>query len=264
MIASHLTVPEKQGQTVARHRHNVMTGFGDPRLEAQNSRATTAAFLCPKYGSPYNGRAVWETEMSAGPLAGSPTCTVPLTRLATGKRSSSTALEDSIMATNATSTGVIRPTQNPPAISEIRWISEATATKRLRRHLATIGLQLVITRAGTNQRREWGELAILDNQGVIHSKSVNLGCSLKAHGLLADVERVEYRWDKFWLHHIARRVTVQVDGQSCIYHEQVTRDYSTVKAAKKAGEAIEDRTDLVLVSWDASRSTNGGTKNGAL
>lgn len=171
---------------------------------------------------------------------------------------------ESIIMANATTKGAIRPNTPPSEIYEIRLVSEATAIKRLRRHLATIGLQLVITRAGTNQRREWGELAILDNQGVIQSKSVNLECSLKAHGLLADDERIEYRWDRFWLHHIARRVTVQVDGQSCTYHDQVTKDYTTIKAAKKAGETIQYRSDLVLVSWDASRSTKGGTKNGSL
>lgn len=259
MIASHLTVPEKQGQTVARHRHNVMTGIGVPIVGGIIGRFN-AAFLCLRSAQWRAGEggsnsrrahAVRQPEPDRHPIG-------------VGRRVS-TRREQTIMTiTPKGITPEIRPNQTSPAISEIRWVSEATATKRLRRHLATIGLQLVITRAGTNQRREWGEYAILDNQGVIHSKSVNLGCSLKAHGLLAADERIEYRWDRFWLHHVARRVTVQVDGQSCIYHEQVTRDYSTVKAAKKAGESIEDRTDLVLVSWDASRSTKGGTHDAGL
>ena len=164
---------------------------------------------------------------------------------------------------NATK-GAIRPNTTPSENSEIRWVSEATAIKRLRRHLASIGLQLVLTRSGTNQRREWGELAILDSNGAIYQKSVNLESRLEAYNLLADDERIEYRWDKFWLHHIARRVTVQVDGQSCIYHEQLTKDYVSVKAAKKAGASIEDRSDLVMVSWDAGRSKKGGDADATL
>jgi len=235
-----LTVPRIQGQNCDRHLLNEMAGFSSPTLEAHKSRATPAAFLCPKYGSPYNGRAVWEGAIPAGPLAGLLTRTVPPTRLAAGKRSSSTALEDSIMANTATSTGKIRPNST---VTEIRWIKEPTAIKRLRRHLATIGQQLVITKEGTWQRQHWGRMAIVENTGEVHQKSVDLESRLRAFGMMADDERIEYRHDKFWLHHVARRVTVEVNGQRATYHEQLTRDFTTAKAATKAAESIKDQRE---------------------
>ena len=168
--------------------------------------------------------------------------------------------EATIMANNANTTGAIRPNSTT---SEIRWIKEPTAIKRLRRHLATIGQQLVITKAGTWQRQHWGRMAIVEDTGEVYQKSVDLESRLRAFGMMADNERIEYRHDKFWLHHVARRVTVEVNGQRATYHEQLTRDFTTAKAATKAAESIKDQRELVVVSWDAENA-KGGTNHGDL
>jgi hypothetical protein len=130
------------------------------------------------------------------------------------------------MANHATPTGAIRPNLTT---SEIRWVKEATAVKRLRRHLATIGLQLVITRAGTNQRREWGKLAIVDSAGVIFEKSLN---------------RIEV-----------------IDGRHVSFHDQLSQLYTTRPAAEKAAERIGG-ADLAIVGYDAG--LKGGTNDAGL
>lgn len=253
-----LTFRDGQGQTVTRHRHNVMTGIGVPIVGGIIGRFN-AAFLCLRSAQWRAGEggsnsrrahAVRQPEPDRHPIG-------------VGRRVS-TRREQTIMTTTPKgNTPEIRPNITPLSITALRWVSEATCIKRLRRHLATIGLQLVITRAGTNQRREWGELAILDNQGVLHSKSVNLECSLQAHGLLAVNERIEYPFDKFWLYHLARKRTVIVDGIRYTYFDQITKDYTTEKAARKAGEHITDREGLVFVGWDAS-DRKGGTHDASL
>lgn len=186
---AHLLVPGFAGHNARSHRHNAIAGFGDPRHEAQKSRATIAAFLCRKYGSPYNGRAVWETVMSAGPHAGSPTCTVPLTRLATGKRSYRPQHEDSIMAIKATSTGEICP-------AEIHFIFRSTLEKRVRRALASKGYRLLKSRAGTAAFREYGQYAV--ENGIRRIIAINHDLSLLAHelGVLADNERLQPKYNK--------------------------------------------------------------------
>ena len=186
---AHLLVPGFAGHNARSHRHNAIAGFGDPRHEAQKSRATIAAFLCRKYGSPYNGRAVWETVMSAGPHAGSPTCTVPLTRLATGKRSYRPQPEDSIMAINATSTGEICPT-------EVSFVSRQTLEKRVRRALASKGHRLLKSRPGTAAFREFGLYSI--ENGLRRIVAVNHDLSLLAHelGVMADHERLQPKYKK--------------------------------------------------------------------
>ncbi len=255
-----LTVPRIQGQTYTRHRHNAMAGFDSLNHEAHKSRATEAAFFVPVRKSKDNGQTVRGAARLAGPHASLSTCTVLPSLLTGGERSYRPHHEDSIMANNATSTGKIRPNST---VTEIRWIKEPTAIKRLRRHLATIGQKLVITKEGTWQRQHWGRMAIVENTGEVHQKSVDLESRLRAFGMMADDERIEYRHDKFWLHHVARRVTVEVNGQRATYHEQLTRDFTTAKAATKAAESIEDQRELVVVSWDAENA-KGGTNHGDL
>ncbi len=176
--AGRLTVPDLQGQTVPSHRHIAMAGFSSPTHEAHKSRATQAVFLCPKYGSPYNGRAVWETEMSAGPHAGLLTRTVPPTRLAAGERSYRPLHEDSIMAINATSTGAIRQktTQVINADGSTRTVglvTTATAIKRVRRKLAQRKHHLVITREAPRLALNWGNMPYWTRIGTYSPRTLS-------------------------------------------------------------------------------------------
>ena len=166
-------------------------------------------------------------------------------------------MENSNMANAATSTGAIRPNSTT---SKIRWVKEATAVKRLRRHLATIGLQLVITRAGTNQRREWGKLAIVDSAGVIFQKSVNLESRLSAYGLLGDGEKIEII-DRDWRFFVARHRIEVIDGRRVSFHDQLSQLYSSRAAAEKAAERIGG-ADLAIVGYDAG--LKGGTNDADL
>ena len=202
LAGAGLTVPDQQGQTDDRQRHIALIGFGDPTLEAHKSRAIHAAFLC-QYGSPYNGRAVWETEMSAGPRAGSPTCTVPPTRLATGERSKQPLLEDSIMAINATPTGEIRPKTTQVinadgSVSSVILVAQATVIKRIRRKLAQRHHRLVITREGTQARKDLGEFAVLDAHEEILTKNADLTNLARFLRVLGDHEMLEAPADKTW------------------------------------------------------------------
>lgn len=48
---------------------------------------------------------------------------------------------------------------------------------------------------------------------------------------------------------------VIVDGVKCLYHDRLTRDYTTMKAARRAAAKIADREGLVLCGYDATRRT---------
>ena len=180
MNAQGLTVRRGQGQTVTRHRHNVMAGFSSPTHKAHKSRATQAAFLCPKYGSPYNGRAVWEGAIPAGPYAGLLTRTVPPTRLAAGERSYRPLHKDFIMANTATPTGEIRPTS----------VTVPTLVKRIRRKLADRGHSLLITRDNSQDRQALGRYAVLDAARVVLQKNAEIEPLARYLGVLAEHESV--------------------------------------------------------------------------
>ena len=181
MTAQGLTVSQGQEQTVTRHRHNAMAGYDSPKPEAHKSRATPAAFLCAKFGSPYNGRAVREGEIPAGPQAGLSTCTVPPTRLTAGKRSYRPQPEDSNMANTATSTGEIRPTVT---------VSIPTVIKRIRRKLAERGHSLLITRDNSQDRQALGRYAVLDAARVVLQKNAEIEPLARYLGVLAKHESV--------------------------------------------------------------------------
>ncbi len=252
-----LTVRENQGQNAGKFRYltgishtlNGVAGFSSLTLEAHISRAIPAAFLC-QYGSPYNGRAVREGAIPAGPLAGLLTRTVPLTRLAAGKRSNRPQLEDSIMAINATPTGAIRPNHTT---SEITWVKESTAIKRLRRHLAKSGCSLHISREGSAERQRHGEYYIRDEDGRLVDDKISLESWLRAYGLLVDDERIEPPPEKGWRYFVARYRIVQVDGVNARYAEPISREFTSRSAANRAAQGISDRDDLVLVAYDANR-----------
>ena len=265
MSALSLTVPARQGQTTAKSRFqagasdslNGVAGFSSPNPEAHKSRAIPAAFLC-QYGSPYNGRAVREAARLAGPQAGLLTRTVPLTRLAAGKRSYKPHPEDTIMAINATSTGAIRPKNTQTRLhadgstDTITWVREATVIKRIRRKLAERNHRLVITRLGTQARVELGEYAVLNDQGEVLDKDCNLADLARFIGVLAPEEMIDPRVDKGWRFCVARREQVEIDGKKYLHNKPLTRGYSTEEKARQAAAHIQDRTGLVLVSWDAN------------
>ncbi len=251
---SCLTIPQGQGQTVNRHHHIVMAGFDSLNHEAHKSRATEAAFFVPVRKSKDNGRTVWGAARLAGPHASLSTCTVLPSLLTGGERSYRPLHEDSNMA-NANTTGKIRPTST---VTEIRWIKEPTAVKRLRRHLATIGQQLVITKAGTWQRQHWGRMAIVEDTGEVYLKSVDLESRLRAFGLMADDEQIEIE-GRAWRFFVARHRVEIIDGRSVGYNDQVSREYTTRAAAEKAADRIGGE-DLAIVGFDAGL-VKGGTKN---
>jgi hypothetical protein len=167
---------------------------------------------------------------------------------------SSTERRSPIMA-NANTPGAIRPNST---LSEIRWVKEATAVKRLRRHLATIGQQLVITKAGTWQRQHWGRMAIVEDTGEVYLKSVDLQSRLRAFGLMADDEQIEIE-GRAWRFFVARHRVEIIDGRSVGYNDQVSREYTTRAAAEKAADRIGGE-DLAIVGFDAGL-VKGGTKN---
>ena len=152
-------------------------------------------------------------------------------------------------------TPAIRPNST---LSEIRWVKEATAVKRLRRHLATIGQQLVITKAGTWQRQHWGRMAIVEDTGEVYLKSVDLQSRLRAFGLMADDEQIEIE-GRAWRFFVARHRVEIIDGRSVGYNDQVSREYTTRAAAEKAADRIGGE-DLAIVGFDAGL-VKGGTKN---
>jgi hypothetical protein len=165
--------------------------------------------------------------------------------------------EATIMAINATSTGAIRPNSNG---SDIRWISQATIIKRIRRKLAERGHYLQITREGSDARRELGEFCVLDDRFIPLSTNCKLAELAKFLGVLAAGEAIDPPSDKGWRHYVARQVTVEVNGKPCLYNEPVTRTYTTPEAARRAAAGIKDREGLVLCGFDASL-VKGGTKN---
>lgn len=262
---SCLTVPQSRGQTVNRHRHIVMTGFDSPTLEAHISRAIPAAFLC-QYGSPYNGRAVWEGAIPAGPLAGLSTRTVPLTRLTAGKRSNRPQLEDSIMANNATPTGAIRPQSAPSAPStdpgsDFRWVREATVIKRIRRKLAERGHSLLITREGTSGRRELGQYVVLGERHQVLSADCKLDSLARFLGVLGYDERVELPPLRGWKWYAGRHRVEIVNGIRFHYVDRLTRDY-TSEQALAAAMAKAGITDAAVVAYQPSRISFDGPISG--
>ena len=150
---------------------------------------------------------------------------------------------------STSSQGEIRP--HTPT-SEIRWVREATCIKRIRRKLAERNHKLLITREGTQARREWGEYAVLDADGDVLQKDANLSDLGRFLGVLADDERVDPPIHRGWLHYVARVRTVHVDGIEARYHERLTRDYTTQEAARKAAERIADRANLALCGYDST------------
>ena len=253
MTANLLTVPSTKGQTNDRHHQIVMTGFDSPNPEAHKSRSISAAFLC-QHGSPYNGRAVREGAIPAGPQAGLSTRTVPSTRLTAGERSYRPQPEDSKMA-NATSTGAIRPEiTNTVQLADgtaqtVFWVREAAVIKRIRRKLAKRNHRFVISREATRARTEFGLYSILDANGDVLQRDANLADLARFLNVLADHETLEPARERGWRYHVCKRVAVEHDGITRVCVEPITKTFTSEKAAWKAAEHIEDRHGLVLFPW---------------
>lgn len=105
---------------------NSATGFGD--LEPQGGHRLQSGFFMSATWQACNGRAVWEAFGPAGFLvAGSPTCTVPPTRLATGGGQQHRTQENTAMTPRRTLT-LVTPT---PRIKAVRHRRMALAALKL-------------------------------------------------------------------------------------------------------------------------------------
>ena len=139
----------------------------------------------------------------------------------------------------------------------ITWIREATAIKRLRRHLAKSGCTLHISREGSADRQRHGEYFIRDDGGHLIDDKINLSAWMRSYGLLAPLEMIDPPLGRGWLFYIGRYERVVVDGIECNHAKPITRTYTTEAAARRAVEHLTDRTGLVLCAFDAG--AKGGT-----
>ena len=135
--------------------------------------------------------------------------------------------------------------------STVRWIREPTVIKRIRRKLAERNHSLLITREGTQARRELGEYAVLDADKKVLDKQVDLAKLARFLGVLAPLEMIDPPLGRGWLFYIGRYERVVVNGIECNHAKPITRTYTTEAAARKAVEHLTDRTGLVLCSFDA-------------
>lgn len=253
MAAAHpcLTVSEVQGQNASQSLDASRAGRRGPVIVGAQSATRGRFLLSGRFMAAGSGtpsgvpvlRPVREPAVIRHPIV-----------FAGEVADSSTERRSPIMA-NANTPGAIRPNST---LSEIRWVKEATAVKRLRRHLATIGQQLVITKAGTWQRQHWGRMAIVEDTGEVYLKSVDLQSRLRAFGLMADDEQIEIE-GRAWRFFVARHRVEIIDGRSVGYNDQVSREYTTRAAAEKAADRIGGE-DLAIVGFDAGL-VKGGTKN---
>ena len=190
MMPTPLTVPHGQAYGFAH-------GLGRPQLEAHESRANLSRGFFVHNGKSY-GRSMWEGAIPAGPLAGRPTRMESPTLLVGGERLSQPQLEDFIMA-NANSQGEIRPAATRPVTLE-------TAVKRLRRFLAKMDHQLVITRDGSKERELYGQYFVRDEAGKVLADKINLVSWLRSYALMADDEELADAVPEKW-HTIVLRIS---------------------------------------------------------
>ena len=123
------------------------------------------------------------------------------------------------------------------------WVPEYAVIARIRRRLRKQGRTLRTVTAGKDYAVEGPNP--IESIGLLE-----LGRQVEA---LSPHELVDPVHERGWLHYIARDREVIVDGVKCRYHDRLTKDYTTVQAARKAGARIEDRENLLLCSYDANR-----------
>lgn len=141
----------------------------------------------------------------------------------------------------APSTPSVTPEQ--PVIP--RWIPESIVIQRIRRRLKKEGLSLRTITAGK-------EYAVIGHDPIVSMGLLELA---RLGGALSPRELVDPDHDRGWFHYVARTRMVIVDGVKCLYHDRLTRDYTTMKAARRAAAKIADREGLVLCGYDATRRT---------
>lgn len=136
-------------------------------------------------------------------------------------------------------------------VATVFWVKEATVIKRIRRKLAERNHSLLITREGTQARRELGLYAVLGADHGVIDKQVDLSKLARFLGVLAEDELVDPPMDRGWLFYVGRYERVVVDGIECNYARPITREYTTEAAARKAVAHLTDREGLVICSFDA-------------
>lgn len=145
---------------------------------------------------------------------------------------------------HASATVTQSPTTVPSVMPEQpampRWIPEPVVIQRVRRRLRKQGQSLRTITAGK-------EYAVVGHDPI---ESIGLLELARLVGALSTRELVDPLPERGWLHYIARLRVVIVDGVKCQYHDRLTRDYTTVEAARRAGAKIEDRENLRLCSYD--------------
>ena len=262
---SRLTVPASRGQTATRHRHIVMAGIGVPKPLGARSAAYNRGFFLPiaqapsmtGWARPSNGAG------SKWPVRQPRPVRPHVIGVARG-RVNNPHLESTM--SHDTPTGEIRPNTATSTTSaagpvEWRWVKEATLIKRIRRKLAERNHSLLITRAGTAARREFGRFAVVGERHEI----LNAGCEIEALarflGVLDDDERIELPPFRGWRWYAGKHRVKVVDGIRFHYVDRMTRDYSSEKALTEA-MAKAGITDATVVSYKPSAISFDGPISG--
>jgi hypothetical protein len=148
--------------------------------------------------------------------------------------------------------------------NDIRWISEPTAIKRLRRYLARSGCTLHKARPGTKLHETLGEYSILDESGEIVADRINLAAWIKSYGLLAAHERIEPPIERDWMFYVGRYERVVIDGISANYARPITKEYTTEAAALKSVAHLTgaEREGLVICGFSVKARNRAADKGG--
>jgi len=162
--------------------------------------------------------------------------------------------------------GEIRPNTATSTTSaagpvEWRWVKEATLIKRIRRKLAERNHSLLITRAGTAAKREFGRFAVVGERHEI----LNAGCEIEALarflGVLDDDGRVELPPFRGWKWYAGRERVEVIDGRRCVYVDRLTADYTTEQALS-AAIARAGIAGAMIVSYRPGRISFDGPISG--
>lgn len=243
---NRLTVPD--GLAYGHHQSRTQSGagFGDPRPEAQSSRATLRRgfFVSSRNVLSWAGR-MGDSNVcrSSGRFANLYGSAHPFGD--GGAEYTDRNLRTSTMAIKATSTGAIRPE------STYTYVSASALEKRIRRHLAKQAQSLI--KARPDQIDQIGIYAICGTNRHITRTHVNLASLARELGVLGEHERLDHS-GLGWVWAVARRREVREDGKLVSHHDQLTREFATEQAARRAAALIEDQGDLVIVGWNAGRT----------
>ena len=137
-------------------------------------------------------------------------------------------------------------------VGTITWVKEPTVIKRIRRALSARNHRLVITREGSQARRELGMYSVLDADDEVLQHDADLTSLARFLDVLAADEHIEPPPLKNWLFYVARYERVVVDGIEANYAAPITRMFSTAAAARRAVDHLKDRDGLVICSFDTT------------